>query len=67
MFLHDIGIIPGRHEAGETAGGRSQLTNLSRRGFVTGSGLFVLGVTLAGCSNYVEPNVDADAFDIPKV
>ncbi|EAQ28951.1 Twin-arginine translocation pathway signal [Erythrobacter sp. NAP1] len=33
---------------------------------MTGSGLFVLGVTLAGCSNYVEPDVDANAFDLPE-
>jgi len=66
MFLHDIGIIPGRNDGGEAGRGRSQLTNLSRRGFVAGSGLFVLGVTLAGCSTYVEPDVDADAFDLPE-
>ena len=66
MFLHDIGIIPGPGDGGEAGRGRSQLTNLSRRGFVAGSGLFVLGVTLAGCSSYVEPEVDADTFDLPE-
>jgi isoquinoline 1-oxidoreductase beta subunit len=66
MFLHDIGIIPGKDPSSVDGPAYAKLTNLSRRGFVGGSGLFVLGVALAGCSSYVEPDVDADAFDLPE-
>ena len=65
MFLQRMGIIPGNNAAsqGDVAG--LPITNLSRRNFVAGSGLFVVGVTLAGCAQYVEPDIDADAFDLP--
>ncbi len=66
MFLHDIGIIPTKTAGSQDGSGRANLTNLSRRGFVAGSGLFVLGISLAGCTGYVEPDVDADAFDLPE-
>ncbi|MEE4289413.1 MAG: molybdopterin cofactor-binding domain-containing protein [Erythrobacter sp.] len=62
MFLREIGIVPGTGP-GASAGG-ARLINLSRRGFVGGSGLFVLGVALAGCDTYVEPDIDASAFDL---
>lgn len=65
MFLRNIGIIPGETRFGPDEGARPSITNLSRRGFVAGSGLFVIGVTLAGCSSYVEPDIDAGAFDLP--
>jgi len=63
MFLREIGIMPGgskpqRRECAE-------ITNLSRRAFVAGSGAFVIGVSLAGCNMYVEPDIDAGAFDLP--
>ena len=61
MLMRDLGIIPAPKADG-TGDGPSPLVNLSRRGFVGGAGLFVLGVTLAGCSSYVEPVIDADAF-----
>lgn len=66
MFLREMGIVPG---AGAPSGNeRASLANLSpqlgRRGFLGGSGLFVLGVTLAGCNYYVEPEIDADAFKL---
>lgn len=65
MFLRSIGVIPGGDPSGRSDRGAGSITNLSRRGFVGGSGLFVIGVTLAGCSGYTEPDVDADAFDLP--
>ncbi|MBV7266270.1 xanthine dehydrogenase family protein molybdopterin-binding subunit [Erythrobacter sp. WH131] len=61
-----MGIIPGKAPTGSDKGGPRSTTNLSRRSFVAGSGLFVVGVTLAGCSNYVEPDIDANAFDLPN-
>lgn len=63
MFLRDLGIIPAQQPTGngETP---ARFVNLSRRAFVGGSGLFVLGVTLAGCTQ-TEPDIDADAFDLP--
>ncbi|MEO0590945.1 MAG: molybdopterin cofactor-binding domain-containing protein [Pseudomonadota bacterium] len=64
MFLRDIGIIPQADGASSHNHQGASLTNLSRRGFVGGSGLFVLGLSLAGCNTYVEPEVDADAFDL---
>ncbi len=65
MFLRNIGIVPGanRAERDDSAGG--SITNLSRRNFVAGSGLFVIGVTLAGCSNLIEPDIDPDAYGLP--
>ena len=63
MLIRDLGIIPAR-KAPDGAGEASPLVNLSRRGFMGGTGLFVLGVTLAGCSSYVEPDIDADAFNL---
>lgn len=65
MFLRDIGIVPAGNSGQPGAEQPAKLINLSRRGFVGGSGLFVLGVTLAGCSEYIEPDVDADAFTLP--
>ncbi len=65
MFLREIGILPGPASDAANDTSLPRFTNLSRRSFVTGSGLFVLGVTLTGCSGYVEPDVDADAFDLP--
>ncbi len=65
MFLRNMGIIPGGASPRSDDNPGQSITNLSRRGFVAGSGLFVVGVTLAGCSSYVEPDVDADAFDLP--
>jgi isoquinoline 1-oxidoreductase beta subunit len=64
MLMRDLGIIPAPRADG-TGDGPSPFVNLSRRGFVGGAGLFVLGVTLAGCSSYVEPVIDADAFKLP--
>jgi isoquinoline 1-oxidoreductase beta subunit len=64
MLMRDLGIIPAPKADG-TGDGPSPFVNLSRRGFVGGAGLFVLGVTLAGCSSYVEPVIDADAFKLP--
>lgn len=65
MLLRDLGIIPAQ-KADVADGGPSPFINLSRRAFVGGAGLFVLGVTLVGCSSYVEPDIDADAFDLPE-
>ncbi len=65
MFLRDIGVIPGPRSAGRQSDEAASITNLSRRGFVAGSGLFVIGITLAGCSTYVEPEIDANAFNLP--
>ena len=64
MLMRDLGIIPAQR-GGDTGDRSSPYVNLSRRAFVGGAGLFVLGVTLAGCSTYVEPEIDADAFDLP--
>ena len=64
MLLRDLGIIPA-HKADPAGEGPRPIVNLSRRGVVGGAGLFVLGVTLAGCSSYVEPEIDADAFKLP--
>ncbi len=64
MLMRDLGIIPAR-KTPETADRPSPYVNLSRRAFVGGAGLFVLGVTLVGCSSYVEPDIDAGAFDLP--
>lgn len=63
MLIRDLGIIPATkaHSAGDES---STYVNLSRRGFMGGTGLFVLGVALAGCSSYVEPEIDADAFKL---
>lgn len=68
MFLREIGIVP-KGSIGadiEHSGGHepAAFTNLSRRGLLGGTGLFVLGVTLAGCNSYVEPDIDADAFNV---
>ncbi len=63
MLIRDLGIIPAR-KTREGAGDPSPYVNLSRRAFVGGTGLFVLGVALAGCSSYVEPEIDADAFKL---
>jgi len=70
MFLRDIGVIPTSSPSNRDESAGVSLANLSqailsRRGFVAGGGLFVVGVTLAGCSSYVEPEIDADAFDLP--
>ncbi|MEO0643033.1 MAG: molybdopterin cofactor-binding domain-containing protein [Pseudomonadota bacterium] len=62
MFLRDIGIIPEASTGAAPGKERASLTNLSRRGFVGGSGLFVVGLTLAGCDTYVEPDIDASKF-----
>ena len=64
MLMRDLGIIPAP-KADRAGDGPSPYVNLSRRAFVGGAGLFVLGVTLAGCSSYVEPVIDADAFKLP--
>ncbi len=64
MLLRDLGIIPAATK-GSAGTGQSPYVNLSRRGFVGGAGLFVIGVTLAGCSSYVEPAIDASAFNLP--
>jgi hypothetical protein len=68
MFLRDLGIVPGGGPASAIGEERASLTNLSpnlgRRGFLGGSGLFVLGLTLAGCNSYVEPEIDADQFNL---
>ncbi len=68
MFLREMGIVPGGGSAASLEDQRASLTNLSpnvgRRGFLSGSGLFVIGLTLAGCNSYVEPDVDANAFDL---
>ena len=68
MFLREMGIVPGGGPAISLGEERATLINLSpdvgRRGFLGGSGLFVLGLTLAGCNTYVEPEVDADQFDL---
>lgn len=65
MLMRDLGIIP-QPKADAAGEGPSPYVNLSRRAFFGGAGLFVLGVTLAGCSSYVEPEIDADAFNLPK-
>lgn len=65
MFLEDIGIIPSRVKNPVRGEQRSSIVNLTRRGFVAGTGLFVVAVTLAGCSN-TEPSIDADKMDVPK-
>lgn len=64
MFLRNIGVIPGPGAAASDKRASGLITNLSRRNFVAGSGLFVIGVSLAGCSGYVEPDIDANAFDL---
>ena len=68
MFLRDIGVIPGATADGAAGLEKASLTNFSpivgRRGFLGGSGVLVLGLTLAGCNTYVEPDVDADQFDL---
>lgn len=66
MFLHDIGIIPGGQKTDAVGKDTLSITNLSRRGFVVGSSLFVVGVALAGCSSYEEPKIDPDAIDLPE-
>jgi isoquinoline 1-oxidoreductase beta subunit len=63
MLIRDLGIIPAR-KARAAGDEPSPYVNLSRRAFVGGAGLFVIGVTLAGCSSYVEPEIDADAFNL---
>ena len=64
MFLRDIGIIPEDGSAVPPKRAGASITNLSRRGFVGGSGLFVLGLTLTGCDTYVEPEIDASQFNL---
>ncbi|MEM6849648.1 MAG: molybdopterin cofactor-binding domain-containing protein, partial [Pseudomonadota bacterium] len=64
MFLREIGVVPGAADAAPVGYERAALTNLSRRNMLGVSGVFVLGLTLAGCNTYVEPEVDADAFDL---
>ncbi|MEM7700677.1 MAG: molybdopterin cofactor-binding domain-containing protein [Pseudomonadota bacterium] len=64
MFLRDIGIVPGAAAGAPSENEKAALTNLSRRGVLGVSGVFVLGLTLAGCNTYVEPEVDADAFKL---
>ena len=64
MFLHDIGIIPKNDPSASPGEDKASLTNVSRRGMLGGTGLFVLSVSLAGCNTYVEPDVDADAFNL---
>ena len=64
MFLRDIGIIPEDGSAVQPRRAGASITNLSRRGFVGGSGLFVLGLTLTGCDTYVEPEIDASQFNL---
>ncbi|MEO1729806.1 MAG: molybdopterin cofactor-binding domain-containing protein [Pseudomonadota bacterium] len=64
MFLHDIGIIPKNDPSGSSGEQKASLTNVSRRAMLGGTGLFVLSVSLAGCNTYVEPDVDADAFNL---
>ncbi len=63
MLMRDLGIIPAQ-QAGEASDQASPYTNLSRRGFFGGAGLFVFGVTLAGCSSFVEPEIDENAFNL---
>ncbi len=64
MLLRDLGIIPAQ-KSPVTDGGNRPHVNLSRRAFVGGAGLFVIGVTLAGCDIFPEPEIDASAFDLP--
>ncbi|MEM7687735.1 MAG: molybdopterin cofactor-binding domain-containing protein [Pseudomonadota bacterium] len=64
MFLREMGIVPGAGAPTVAGNEGASLVNLSRRGFVGGSGLFVLGLTLAGCNSYVEPEIDANAFTL---
>ncbi|MGQ3177385.1 MAG: molybdopterin cofactor-binding domain-containing protein, partial [Blastomonas fulva] len=64
MLMRDLGIIPAQ-QTGGASDESSPYVNLSRRAFVGGTGLFVLGVALAGCSSYVEPKIDAGAFELP--
>ena len=64
MFLREIGIIPENGAPTPKGDERASLTNLSRRAMLGGSGVFVIGLTLAGCNSYVEPDIDADAFDV---
>jgi isoquinoline 1-oxidoreductase beta subunit len=66
MFLEDIGIIPARGKRPMRPEESPSIVNLTRRGFVAGTGLFVVGVTLAGCSGYAEPIIDADSMDVPE-
>ena len=66
MFLEDIGIIPPREKMSPRTEQPPSIVNLTRRGFVTGTGLFVVAVTLAGCSSYAEPLIDADSMDVPE-
>lgn len=61
MFIEKLGIIPGQTD------GRSprlrdkvEITNLSRRGMLLGSGGLVIGVSLAACSAPVEDVVIAE-------
>lgn len=65
MFLHDIGIIPGGDKIQTSNSTAPDIVNLTRRGFVVGSSLFVVGVTLAGCSRYEEPKIDPDSLNLP--
>ncbi len=66
MFLHDIGIIPGGTKSSASPSDRPAITNLSRRGFVAGTSLFVVGIALVGCSSYEEPKIDPNAIDLPE-
>jgi isoquinoline 1-oxidoreductase beta subunit len=65
MFLEEIGIIPSRDKNSVRAEKPTSIVNLTRRGFVAGTGLFVVAVTLAGCSN-TEPTIDAENMKTPK-
>jgi len=64
VFLRNIGIVPSLGSAKSGASDGPSISNISRRSFVAGSGLFVIGVSLAGCSGYTEPDIDADAFNL---
>ncbi|OYU75114.1 MAG: twin-arginine translocation pathway signal protein, partial [Alphaproteobacteria bacterium PA3] len=61
--MRDLGIIPAQQAGGASDEARPYI-NLSRRGFFGGAGLFVFGVTLVGCSTYVEPESDENAFNL---
>lgn len=63
MLMRDLGIIPAQQASGASDEARPYI-NLSRRGFFGGAGLFVFGVTLVGCSSYVEPEIDENAFNL---
>ncbi len=66
MFLEDIGVIPPLEKKAARTEQPAAIVNLTRRGFVSGTGLFIVGVALAGCSAGAEPVIDADSLDLPK-